>query len=124
MLALKCRQKREALFHHGGYLPLEVIGSRQKHVCAFARIHADEAVVTVAPRLVAGLSANGKKFPIGANLWAGTEILLPSEMSSKMYRNLFTGQILTLVSAGEHSSLRVGDALEDFPLALLEASPS
>jgi (1->4)-alpha-D-glucan 1-alpha-D-glucosylmutase len=122
MFALEYRQKREALFRRGGYLPLEVIGSRQKHVCAFARINGNQAVVMVAPRLVAGLSADGNKFPIGSKLWAGTEIVLPSELPSKTYRNLFTGQSLSVVSAGDHSSLSVGDILEDFPVALLEAS--
>ena len=52
---LRLRKEREALFRHGGYTAVRTSGTRARHVVAYARRHAGDAIVTIAPRLIAGL---------------------------------------------------------------------
>jgi (1->4)-alpha-D-glucan 1-alpha-D-glucosylmutase len=111
--ALNFRRQHAALFHSGEYLPLEVTGAAAEHVCAFARVHGQEAAVVVVPRLVLPLQTPGQ--PIwDAEAWSDTAVSLPPSFS--VWRNIFTGQ--------EHRStgeLRVATLLESFPIALLAA---
>ena len=51
------RRAHADVFADGEYLPLEVIGDRREHVCAFARRLAGRWALVVAPRLCARLTA-------------------------------------------------------------------
>src|SRR3990172_10407345 len=48
---LALRARHAELFERGGYTPLVTAGAQADHVCAFARMHEDRTLVTVAPRL-------------------------------------------------------------------------
>ena len=55
--ALRHRRAYPDLYLHGDYVPLDCEGPHKFHLCAFARLHQDQTVVAVAPRLMAGLAA-------------------------------------------------------------------
>ena len=57
--ALAARRRHPALQPGGDYRPLAVTGARAEHVCAFARVAADDHVVVVAPRWFTRLEGSG-----------------------------------------------------------------
>jgi (1->4)-alpha-D-glucan 1-alpha-D-glucosylmutase len=120
---LQFRRRHRELFHQGTYLPLEVTGSRAKHVCAFAwRLAAAEGrpeqrAVVVAPRLLAQLTPapeDGLVPPLGESVWGDTR-LDTAGLSPGAMKNLFTGQTCEIESSG----LPLAAALADFPVAVL-----
>jgi (1->4)-alpha-D-glucan 1-alpha-D-glucosylmutase len=118
MTGLNLRRAHASLFLHGTYLPLDCHGDKKHHLCAFARLHEQQAVITVAPRLLVGLGTER-----GPEVWRNTMMVLPPELSASSYRNLFTGEVLTpTVIVGERS-LCLADVFQDFPLGLLESIP-
>jgi (1->4)-alpha-D-glucan 1-alpha-D-glucosylmutase len=120
MTALNYRRANRALYQQGEYIPLECHGSRQEHLCAFARLHGERATVTVVPRLVTSLVQNPKRPPLGSDIWEDTDVNVPSWRSDSPYRNLFTGEKLLSRTAGERQVLSVAEVLKEFPVALLE----
>jgi (1->4)-alpha-D-glucan 1-alpha-D-glucosylmutase len=110
--ALAVRRARAALFQQGAYRALEVTGAHADHVCAFARVHADAAVLTVVPRLLARRGADS--LPVGADYWADTRVAVPAGVPAA-FRNDFTGERV------HGTSLAVADVLATFPVALLES---
>ncbi len=122
---LQYRRQHADLFLLGDYIPLDVIGPRAKHVCAFARQHASspgsprEIAIVIAPCLIAQLTPSRTDSltappPIGSAVWEETYISVGNVISSPL-KNLFTGQVLSFDS----SSLPVATALSDFPVALI-----
>jgi (1->4)-alpha-D-glucan 1-alpha-D-glucosylmutase len=93
--ALKVRAEVPAAFQ-GPYQPLAVQGPRSEHLVAFAR---DSQVVTLAPRLVIGLTGG----------WGATEVELPTGH----WRDEFTGREF------EGGQVPVDQVLEAFPVGLL-----
>ncbi|ALA59209.1 malto-oligosyltrehalose synthase [Nitrospira moscoviensis] len=117
---LHYRRRRAALFQQGEYLPLESGGSRKQHVCAFARVLDDQAVVTVVPRLLATLTADVKNPPVGAGLWEDSWVAVPPWPTLGSYRHVLTGDILTVESVSGRRVLPLARVFQDCPLALLE----
>jgi (1->4)-alpha-D-glucan 1-alpha-D-glucosylmutase len=120
MVGLHYRRPRASLFLHGEYVPLQVEGTKKKHVCAFARIYEDQAVVAVVPVLVKGLCQNAETFPFGPSVWENTCVIVPSWRPASCYQNLFTGEILSSTETEGKQSLRLTDILGSCPVALLE----
>lgn len=110
--ALRFRLRHRDLFRQGAYLPLPASGSKSRHLCAFARVHAGQAALTITPRLVVGLT--GGREDLRGGLWRETQLGLPAALCGR-YRDLFTGRTVDCRAA-----LRVAGLLEAFPLALLE----
>ncbi len=123
LTALNFRRTHAALFQDGDYLSLDAQGVRRDHVCAFARGPADrpdQAVLTIVPRLVAGLMQDSGKFPLGADAWRGTVLPVPTAKRGTRYRNVLTGAVLTPAEAGGTRVLSLADVFRDCPVALLE----
>ncbi|MBI5672678.1 MAG: malto-oligosyltrehalose synthase, partial [Nitrospirae bacterium] len=120
MRALNVRRENRLLFQQGEYIPLEGHGIRHEHLCAFARLHMEQAVVTVVPRLVVSLTSDAMRPPLGSDVWGDTWVTVPSWRSGSPYRNLFTGEKLLSQPVGEHQMLSVAQVLRNFPVALLE----
>jgi (1->4)-alpha-D-glucan 1-alpha-D-glucosylmutase len=114
---LSFRRAHEGLFAQGDYLPLEAAGARRDHVCAFARVVADEAILVVVPRLVVRLLGRVEEPPLGHAVWGKTRLLLPSALAGRSYRNLFTGEVLT--ADHREGGLPLGAVFGRFPVALL-----
>ena len=93
MMSLDYRRLHPDLFQRGEYVPLVCEGSKRQHVCAFARIHEEKALVTVVPRLVALLSPDRPQALMGSAVWENSCIALPWPKQSE-FRHLFTGEIV------------------------------
>ena len=97
--ALEIRSRRATAFGQTGtYRPLPASGERAEAVVAFAR---RDEVVTVAPRLVRGISRLG---------WGRTTLPLPP------------GRWLALDGREHHGAPQLGELLDAFPVAILERS--
>jgi (1->4)-alpha-D-glucan 1-alpha-D-glucosylmutase len=116
---LAYRRQHPRLFLQGDYVPLEIRGDRANHVCAFARTHADEQVVIAVPRLLARLTENGA--PLGYPVWGDGRVVLPVGGGDRVYRNLFTGEVIEATDPGEaHRTLALAAVFSGFPVAVLE----
>jgi len=120
MVGLQYRRTHAPLFLSGEYVPLKVEGTKKRHVCAFARIYEDQAVVAVVPILVKGLCQETETFPFGPNVWGDTRMIVPSWKPASCYQNLLTGENLSSIETEGKQSLRLADVMGSCPVALLE----
>lgn len=118
--ALSFRNVRKDLFESGRYLPLETTGVGADNVCSFERSLDMEAVVIIAPRFFTRLLGDVEGLPLGREVWGDTQIVNPFETPGTRYRNIFTDEIISSISAGDVSVLNLADVLKNFPVALLE----
>jgi (1->4)-alpha-D-glucan 1-alpha-D-glucosylmutase len=119
-VGLHYRRAHASLFLSGEYVPLKVEGTKKKHVCAFARIYEDRAVVAIVPVLIRGLCRETESFPFDPSLWEDTWVIVPSWRPASCYRNLLTGEILSSTETEGKQSLRLTEILGSCPVALLE----
>ena len=118
--ALNHRQSDSEMYATGEYVPLEPIGSRKEHLCAFARTSAEETVVVVVPRFVTQLISNPDELPTGPDVWQDTWLPLPNEAVGRQFRNVLTGEMLEVSQQASISGLPLSSVLNSFPVALLE----
>jgi (1->4)-alpha-D-glucan 1-alpha-D-glucosylmutase len=125
--ALSFRNRHSDLFLNGRYIPIQAEGAGAEHIIAFVRSNSGASVITVVPRLVAGLigfeeTSGG---PTG-DLWKDTLLVLPEPGNGKAegrFRNVFTGENIETGGrgkGGEGGKLPLSDVLSSFPVALLE----
>ncbi len=115
---LAYRQAHPALFSDGDYVPLRATGSAAAHLCGFVRRSENEALLVATPRLVAGLGSLENASPDLQGL-EGTRLILPSELTNKPLRNLFTGESVTPSAENEESWLDAAALFREFPVAIL-----
>jgi (1->4)-alpha-D-glucan 1-alpha-D-glucosylmutase len=119
--ALRLRSAEAALFLDGDYVSLEVETTVDAGVIAFARCSADgRAAIAIAPHLVSRLVSADHPLPLG-DRWTTSRVHLPASLAGRTYRDVFTGEEIRPVIAGEHAWLFVGQALKHLPVALLVA---
>ena len=104
---LQTRGSYPELFQQGDYRPI----SAGKYLLAYARTHAEQVAVTVAPRLAYSLTRGKTPWALGES-WGNRTLTLPE---AGTYTNVLTGQKLRLKTA----KVPLAKVLEDFPLALL-----
>lgn len=116
--ALRQRRAMPDLFTAGEYLPLEVLGSRQTQVCAFARRWREHAAVVVVPRLVGTLLTEATTAPVGDDVWQDTIVQLPQWLAELALCDGFTA------ARFQSGHLPLSRVLNRFPVALLTTDPS
>lgn len=121
---LNHRRAHPRLFSEGSYRTLEAIGEKRRHVCAYARVLGAERVLVVVPRLVVGLTQGHEQPPLGARVWKDTILALPRERTGRTYRNLLTGEMLSVERRDGAPGLPLATLLQCFPVALLERMPA
>ena len=126
---LQFRRRYAELFRRGDYHPLAVSGAKAEHVCAFAwrgprndGSDGEATAVVVVPRFLARLTPLPEEGgppppPLGAGTWSDTGVALPAPAAGPL-RNLFTAAACPI----EGTTLRLADALAEFPIALLSDS--
>jgi (1->4)-alpha-D-glucan 1-alpha-D-glucosylmutase len=114
---LMFRRQHVGLYRRGAYQPLDTSGAAAEHVCAFARVTAEAAAVTVTPRLL--MRRGGTELPLGVAYWQDTELSLPNDLAGQ-FRDVFTGRVVQTDTGDHGCRIGVGDILVDFPVALLE----
>lgn len=112
--ALLARGKFPAVFQYGEYLPLAVEGPHRENAFAFARTLGRNWYVTVLPRFLTSMLAEGA-LPLGGAVWTDTHIRFPPDAPQK-WIDAFTGVEIR----SDDRVLALGDALAAFPVALLE----
>ncbi|MDB5295705.1 MAG: malto-oligosyltrehalose synthase [Phycisphaerales bacterium] len=111
--ALDARRSHPGLFSTGTYAPLAVTGSKSGHAFAFARVHGPAAALVVVPRLPSGLGMRDGSWPVGADVWGDTALVIPPELNGRSLCNLFTGATVTL-----RPGLKMAEVLDAFPVGL------
>jgi (1->4)-alpha-D-glucan 1-alpha-D-glucosylmutase len=138
--ALAARREHPEIFERGDYTPLPVLGAREGHVLAFVRCVDDRCIFTVVPRLCAAQLIDGvmaataseardqaadadtqeaevSAWPcVPAGFWTSTSILMPPQFAGVGLRDAITGRECRV---GPDGMLPLGEALGDFPVALL-----
>lgn len=112
------RAKHRTLFEAGKYIPLDTTGAKRDHVCAFERAHGTESIIVVAARLVVGLTHGAQRGALESDVWQGTSITIPGTRPGASYRNIFTGQVVTV--EGENCTVSIAELLGLLPAAVLE----
>jgi (1->4)-alpha-D-glucan 1-alpha-D-glucosylmutase len=118
-LALTCRRHHPGLFATGDYLPAQARGAKQQHVFGFARWQGDCGAIVAVPRLVAGLLQTGQDAPLGRCVWQDTQLLLPGVQPHQDWRNVFTGESVTMGVEDGLSAVALAELMAHFPVALL-----
>jgi (1->4)-alpha-D-glucan 1-alpha-D-glucosylmutase len=101
---LQLRRERADLFLRGSYVPVTVTGTHAESCVAFAREHAGEWLLVIAPRL----SSRVGWPPIGGR-WEDTAIEVPEFLTREGAADLFTGRPL---------NQQLANALDQLPFAV------
>lgn len=117
---LRYRQAHAGLFQQGEYVPLQLFGPKREHLFAFARIHGDQAVVVVVPRLLTGVIEDPAALPVGEKVWGDTRVMMPSWKEGSPFRNVLTGSQLVTMSDDGRQTIAAAEILKDCPVALVE----
>jgi (1->4)-alpha-D-glucan 1-alpha-D-glucosylmutase len=112
---LSIRREHPGLFAEGRYEAVTVAGGKADHVVAFVRRNAGAALLVAVPRLAFHLTDAGRPFPLGADAWGDTALVLPDGLASGAWSHLFTGARL---STGSDGQLAVADLLSIVPVAV------
>jgi (1->4)-alpha-D-glucan 1-alpha-D-glucosylmutase len=111
---LKLRKRRPALCGEGQYVPALAEGARAEQLIGFARIHQGDAVLLLAGRFFMRMPE-----PAGSATWRATELPLPDELPSGVYRDALSEREFTLDSRVA-SRLALELVFDRWPLAILE----
>ncbi|HSU93308.1 MAG TPA: hypothetical protein VLI43_06335, partial [Gemmatimonadaceae bacterium] len=123
---LRARRDHEALFAHGSYQPLAAHGPLGEHIVAFVRSSANDAAITVVPRLT---HAFAPVTPPVAERWRDSELHVPADLAGTRWRCAISGIELTFPGAPRHSlagsnvRVPVASILATLPVALLLRDP-
>jgi (1->4)-alpha-D-glucan 1-alpha-D-glucosylmutase len=120
--SLAFRGAHQSLFDDGEYLPIECLEGSRGQICAFARRKDDRWVLVAIPRLIANLVEAGRP-PLDENAWGTSFLALPEEVPDR-WRNVLTGEELSVATSGNRKRLPVARALRSFPVALLAPANS
>ena len=116
-MVLAYRNKHEELFRSGDYVPLYVEGIRRSNLCSFMRSFEGETCIVLAPRLFTGLTETDSP-PIGENAWEDTLVECPNN-TKRNFRNIITGEPVKVEKFNGSFVIRMSNALERFPVAVL-----
>jgi (1->4)-alpha-D-glucan 1-alpha-D-glucosylmutase len=115
--ALRHRRASLAAFERGAYVPVAAEGSRGRHVVAFARAHHGAASITVAGRFFASLAAAER--PVGPEVWGDTRLRLPGSLPTGPYRDVLSGNRVSIARDGTERWLALGEVFGSLPVAIL-----
>ncbi|HKX30956.1 MAG TPA: malto-oligosyltrehalose synthase [Blastocatellia bacterium] len=117
--ALQFRRAHHDLFMNGEYQPLSVTGRLKNHVLAFARITPTDSVIIAAARFFTSLGVP-ERLPIGQEVWEEAAITLDKRLIRGSYRNVLTGEVLTLDPKTTRGRLALAEVFARLPVAMLE----
>jgi len=118
--ALTFRRDHADLFRAGAYIPLAATAEANEHVVAFARTLRDTEALAVAPRLLAKRLRDPEALPHGEVAWGTALLTLPAAPGNWRYRNIFTDEIIRVVTRDQVVGLPLAEVFANFPVALLE----
>jgi (1->4)-alpha-D-glucan 1-alpha-D-glucosylmutase len=113
--ALNVRKSHIELFLDGDYIPLQVEGKRQEHICAFGRRKTEIWALVVVPRFLTRL-IRADTLPLGRRVWGDDFLILPADAPQR-WLNVLTGETIKFPKATEN--LPLPRVFGIFPVALL-----
>jgi (1->4)-alpha-D-glucan 1-alpha-D-glucosylmutase len=116
---LGLRERDPALFEHGDYAPLAVIGEKSAHAVAFARRFEGRTLVAIVGRLFLALTGEARRPPLGFEVWGDTAVDLSPLGDAPEITNVLTGEVLPI----NGRQIALGRAFGEFPVAFLYAEP-
>jgi (1->4)-alpha-D-glucan 1-alpha-D-glucosylmutase len=114
--ALAARQENPRVFLEGEYRPLETAGQHRERVITFARSRGDDWAIAIVPRRVASIQAPVLRAD-RRQFWQDTALTLPPDAPVKWF-NLLAGRKSPVIQCA-NNSISLGDAFDNFPVALL-----
>ncbi len=120
---LKFRCQHADLFRNGEYSPLETLGEKRHHLCAFQRTWDGQSVVVVVPRLLHHVIPNSEKPALGESVWGDTMVAFPEHTTEARYRNILTQEVISTVSIDQQPTLPAAKIFNQLPIAMMEQLP-
>ena len=95
------------------------VAQTDQRIRAFARCGEEPAdeVIVVVPRLIGRLCPDAASLPLGSNVWGDATLAVPDAAPGSAYRNIFTGEEISLDEAP--SGLPLAEVFATFPVAIL-----
>jgi (1->4)-alpha-D-glucan 1-alpha-D-glucosylmutase len=118
--ALNHRKGNRSLFEKGEYLPLEVLGGRENHVCTFARRLGNMTAIIAVPRFLTSIVPDVNSLPLGNEVWHDSAVVLPFDKEGVQYYNIVTGETVTTSKIRGAVALYLSDIFQHFPVALFD----
>ncbi|MFQ6672874.1 MAG: malto-oligosyltrehalose synthase, partial [Candidatus Tectimicrobiota bacterium] len=116
--ALTFRRAHRELLGEGAYLPLRAHGSKDEHLCAFARCNEEAWALVCVPRWLTGLGSPGRP-PVGRRVWGETALRLPPD-APEAWHNVLTGEpVAASVDEAGGKTVALHHVFEHLPIALL-----
>lgn len=114
--ALHLRRQYSKVFETGYYVPLQSTGEAVENSIVFARGLDHDKILIAAGRFFTKFSSLGL-LPVGQKAWNKDFVVLPDELVSKQWFNIFSGNSIS----GSSNTLALSDIFQRLPYALLVA---
>jgi malto-oligosyltrehalose synthase len=121
---LTLRGSTSALGPKGRYEAIPCAGALSDHICAYARVSGDSSLLTIAVRWFARLTAGEMRPPLGSEVWQDTRLEWTTTGIGSCFEDVFTRRRLSAREVRGLWVLELGQVLTDFPLAVLERTPT
>jgi (1->4)-alpha-D-glucan 1-alpha-D-glucosylmutase len=115
---LRLRKQFPDLFLDGEYIPLSAAGEFADHVVAFARRLGEQVLVVVIPRLCVALPGHRRTFPLGADVWRETRLVLPPDISAARLRNVLTQEAFATEQNADGATVPLAELFRALPVAM------
>ncbi len=120
---LRFRCQHPDLFQNGEYQPLETLGEKRQHLCAFQRTWEGQTIVVVVPRLLHHVIPNSEELAIGDSVWGDSMIVFPENTPGAQFRNILTKETLSTEPFEESQTLPAARIFNQLPIAMMEQLP-
>jgi len=117
------RSQHPGLFQNGAYHPLETLGEKRHHLCAFQRTWEGQTIVMVVPRLLHHVIPNSEDLALGESVWTDTMIVFPEHTPPARYRNILTKETLSTEHMEQCQVLPAAKIFHQLPIAMMEQIP-
>jgi (1->4)-alpha-D-glucan 1-alpha-D-glucosylmutase len=117
--ALNYRREQYELFATGDYQPVRIVGNLKNHVIAFSRNLRNKSVIVAAGRFFSRFTAPDQ-LSIIQDTWNGTFISMEKNMKFCRYRNIFTGEVISLSEQNNKCRLPLVEVFSHLPVAIME----
>jgi (1->4)-alpha-D-glucan 1-alpha-D-glucosylmutase len=126
-LGLRFREREPELLARGSYRPLQVNGQGAEHIVAFARIHDEKMLLTIAARWFASLLSKPESLADLEERLKDTWVEVPcmqegAKKCNMKLTNIVTGAEFSCVCESGLHKLQVGKVLAGLPAAWLTAN--
>ncbi|MDT7041776.1 malto-oligosyltrehalose synthase [Candidatus Nitronereus thalassa] len=120
---LHFRRQYPALFQQGDYQPLETLGEKRHHLCAFQRTWEGHTIMVIVPRFLHQVIPNPEHPALGDTAWGDAIVVLPENSAGRPYRNVLTQETVQTRHIDQHNTLPAASIFHHLPIAMMEQLP-